>query len=104
MNGNNEPPLLLKAGIAHLWFIMIHPFDDGNGRVGRAVTDYQLAGAYPTAMQLVSFSKHISMDRKDYYHALEAAGKNGLDITSWLKSISSPKLKICLLGLTVHDI
>lgn len=85
VNGNNEPTPLLKAGIAHLWFIMIHPFDDGNGRVGRAVTDYQLAGTYPTAMQLVSFSKHISMDRKGYYHVLEAAGKNGLAITSWLK-------------------
>ena len=85
VNSNNEPDPLLKAGIAHLWFIMIHPFDDGNGRVGRAVTDYLLAGAYPAAMQLVSFSKHISMDRKGYYQVLEAAGKNGLDITSWLK-------------------
>jgi len=85
VNSNNEQEPLLKAGIAHLWFIMIHPFDDGNGRVGRAVTDYQLAGNYPAVMQLVSFSKHISMDIKSYYRVLEAAGRNGLDITNWLK-------------------
>ncbi len=85
VNGNNEQSPLLKAGIAHLWFIMIHPFDDGNGRIGRAVTDYQLAGDYPAVMQLVSFSKHISIDRKNYYNILETAGKNGLDITNCLK-------------------
>jgi len=85
INGNNEPEPLLKAGIAHLWFIMIHPFDDGNGRLGRAITDYQLAGNYPAVMQLVSFSKHISIDRKNYYNILESAGKDGLDITNWLK-------------------
>lgn len=60
---------------------MIHPFDDGNGRIGRAVTDYQLADNYPSVMQIVSFSKHISIDRKSYYSVLETAGKNGLDIT-----------------------
>ncbi|MCD6390098.1 MAG: Fic family protein [Desulfobulbaceae bacterium] len=64
---------------------MIHPFDDGNGRIGRAVTDYLLARSYPTLMELVSFSKHISLDRKGYYSVLEAAGQNGMDITSWLK-------------------
>ncbi len=85
VDNNNEPDPILKAGIAHLWFIMIHPFDDGNGRVGRAVTDYLLAGAYPATMQLVSFSKHISMDRKGYYQVLETAGKKDLDITNWLK-------------------
>lgn len=63
-NDDNEPDPMLKAGIAHLWFIMIHPFDDGNGRVGRAVTDYMLAGSYPTLMQIVSFSKHIKLRQK----------------------------------------
>jgi Fic family protein len=85
VNSNNEPEPLIKAGITHLWFIMIHPFDDGNGRIGRAVTDYQLAGNYPAVMQLASFSKHISMDRKGYYRILETAGKDGLDITGWLQ-------------------
>ena len=82
---DNEQDPILKAGIAHFWFIMIHPFDDGNGRVGRAVTDYLLAGSYPALMGIVSFSKHISKDRKGYYGVLETAGKNGLDITGWLK-------------------
>ncbi len=85
LNTENEPEPLLKAGIAHLWFIMIHPFDDGNGRIGRAVTDYLLARSYPTLMELVSFSKYVSLDRKGYYSVLEAAGKKGMDITSWLK-------------------
>ncbi len=85
LNDANHQDTILKAGIAHLWFIMIHPFDDGNGRVGRAVTDYILVEKYPALMRIVSFSKHTSIDRKGYYNALEAAGKNGLDITLWLK-------------------
>ena len=85
INDANQQDTILKAGIAHLWFIMIHPFDDGNGRVGRAVTDFILTEKYPTLMRIVSFSKHISIDRKGYYNALEASGKNGLDITLWLK-------------------
>ncbi len=85
LNTENEPEPLLKAGIAHIWFIMIHPFDDGNGRIGRAVTDYLLARNYPLLMELVSFSKYISLDRKGYYNVLEAAGKSRMDITPWLK-------------------
>lgn len=85
VNTNDEHNPLLKAGIAHLWFIMLHPFDDGNGRVGRAITDYIMAVKYPALMQVVSFSKHISKDRKGYYAALEEAGKKGLNITTWLK-------------------
>lgn len=85
LNTENEPEPLFKGGIAHLWFIMIHPFDDGNGRIGRAVTDYLLARSYPSLMELVSFSKYISLDRKGYYSILEAAGKNDMDITPWLK-------------------
>ena len=85
LNTEDESEPLLKAGIAHLWFIMIHPFDDGNGRLGRAVTDFLLARSYPCFMELVSFSKYISLDRKGYYSILEATGKNGMDITPWLK-------------------
>ncbi len=80
----NEVNPLLKAGIAHLWFIMIHPFDDGNGRIGRAITDYQLARSYPMLTKVVSFSKQISLDKKGYYKTLESAGKGGMDITLWL--------------------
>jgi len=85
VNSSNEQEPLIKAGITHLWFIMIHPFDDGNGRIGRAITDSQLAGSFPAVMQLASLSKHISIDRKGYYRLLEIAGKNGLDITGWLQ-------------------
>ncbi len=85
LNTEDESVPLLKAGIAHLWFIMIHPFDDGNGRIGRAVTDHLLTRSYPSLMELVSFSKFISRDRKGYYSVLEAAGKSGMDITPWLK-------------------
>lgn len=84
-NTNDDQNPLLKAGIAHLWFIMIHPFDDGNGRVGRAITDYLMSLNYPALMQLISFSKHFSKDRKGYYAVLEEAGKQGLNITAWLK-------------------
>jgi len=85
VNTTGEHPPLIKAGIAHLWFIMIHPFDDGNGRVGRAIIDYIMAVQYPRLMQLVSFSKQFSHDRKGYYAALEEAGKGGMDITAWLR-------------------
>jgi Fic family protein len=85
VNSVNETDPILKAGIAHLWLIMIHPFDDGNGRVSRAVTDYLLAKQFPWLMQIISFSKHVSLDKKGYYSVLEEAGKNSLDITSWLR-------------------
>ncbi len=85
VNSNDEHPPLLKAGVAHLWFIMIHPFDDGNGRVGRAVTDYIMSINHPSLMQVISFSKHFNLDRKGYYSVLEKAGKQGLNITDWLK-------------------
>jgi len=85
VNSSNEQDPLIKAGITHLWFIMIHPFDDGNGRIGRAIIDRQLTGSYPAVMQLASFSKQISLDRKGYYRVLETAGKNDLDITAWLQ-------------------
>jgi Fic family protein len=85
VNELNETDPILKAGIAHLWLIIIHPFDDGNGRISRAVTDYLLFKKFPFLMQIISFSKQISLDKKGYYLVLEEAGKNGLDITDWLK-------------------
>lgn len=85
VSDNNEQDPILKAGIAHVWFIMSHPFDDGNGRVGRAVTDFLLAAHYPALMGIVSLSKQISIDRKGYYRILETTGRDGLDITDWLK-------------------
>lgn len=75
---------LLKAGIAHLWFVTIHPFEDGNGRIARAITDMQLARNDMRPQRFYSMSAQIRLERSDYYHALEKTQKNGLDITDWL--------------------
>jgi len=84
VNQANDSTPILKAGIAHLWFIMIHPFDDGNGRVGRAITASLLARSFPLLMQVISFSKQVGLDKKEYYRLLEEAGRGGVDVTDWL--------------------
>jgi Fic family protein len=76
---------VIKAGIAHIWFEMIHPFDDGNGRIGRAIADMALAKADMSPHRYYSLSSQIHLERKEYYRALEKAGKGGLDITLWLE-------------------
>jgi len=84
----NHPPknldALLRAGIAHLWFITLHPFDDGNGRVARAITDRALAQAEHQSVRFYSLSASIMARRNEYYNVLEAAQKGNLDITLWL--------------------
>ena len=75
---------LLKAAIAHLWFVTIHPFDDGNGRIARAITDMQLARADGTARRFYSMSAQIRKERNRYYDILENTQKGNLDITVWL--------------------
>ncbi|MES2777204.1 MAG: Fic family protein [Bacteroidota bacterium] len=75
----------LKAAISHLWFELIHPFDDGNGRVGRAIMDMQLAKADGTAQRFYSLTTQILKERKVYYKQLEKAGEDGLDITAWIQ-------------------
>jgi Fic family protein len=75
---------VLKAAIAHLWFVTIHPFDDGNGRVARAVADMALARSEDSARRFYSMSTQIRLERKTYYDILEATQKDELDITSWL--------------------
>jgi len=84
----NQPPKtldrLLRAGVAHLWLVTLHPFDDGNGRVTRAVTDRALAQAEQQSIRFYSLSAAIMGRRKEYYEQLEQAQKGGLDITSWL--------------------
>ncbi len=82
-----EPPPvdpILKAAIAHLWFITIHPFEDGNGRIARAIADMALARADGTAQRCYSMSSQIAAERKQYYHQLELAQRGDLDITHWL--------------------
>jgi Fic family protein len=76
---------LLKAGLAHLWFVTLHPFDDGNGRVGRAVGDLLLARADGSPERFYSLSAQIQRDRKGYYKSLEQTQRGGsLDVTPWL--------------------
>lgn len=78
------PDPVLKAAIAHLWFVTIHPFDDGNGRIARAIADLALARAEDTAQRFYSMSAQIRAERKTYYDTLESSQKGGLDITPWL--------------------
>jgi len=77
--------LVLKSGVAHLWFVTIHPFEDGNGRIGRALADMALARAENTPDRFSSMSAQIEAERKEYYRQLEMAQRGELDITPWLK-------------------
>jgi Fic family protein len=88
LNWFNHPPAgldpLLRAGIAHLWLVTLHPFDDGNGRVARAVTDRALAQAERQSVRFYSLSAAIMAQRQAYYDNLERAQQGDLDITEWL--------------------
>jgi Fic family protein len=75
---------LIRAGLAHVWFVTIHPFGDGNGRIARAVADNALAYAERAPQRFYSMSSQIQRERKDYYAMLERTQKGGLDITPWL--------------------
>jgi Fic family protein len=76
---------LLRAGVAHLWFVTLHPYDDGNGRVTRALTEMALAQDEKTGRRLYSISTQILKDRARYYEVLERTQKGGMDITPWLQ-------------------
>ncbi len=76
---------VLNAGIAHLWFVTIHPFDDGNGRIARAIADLALARSENCAQRFYSMSAQIREERTAYYDILEATQKGDLDITPWLE-------------------
>jgi Fic family protein len=75
---------VLKAAIAHLWFVTIHPFDDGNGRIARAIADMALARSENTSQRFYSMSAQIRVERKAYYELLEKTQKDDLEITPWL--------------------
>ena len=87
VSGDQEIPGIARAGIAHLWFESIHPFDDGNGRVGRAIADHALSQylGYPTTACLATA---IEADKKSYYLQLEKASRGSLDIHAWLDYFS----------------
>ena len=76
---------VVKAGLAHLWFVTVHPFEDGNGRIARAVGDMALARAEKSAQRFYSLSAQIQREREEYYDRLEATQKGDLDITAWLE-------------------
>jgi len=76
---------VLKAAIAHLWFVTIHPFEDGNGRIARAIADMQLARADDSPQRFYSMSSQIRKERNDYYDTLEKTQKGNMDITAWLE-------------------
>ena len=84
-NKDDSMDLVLKAGIAHLWFVTIHPFDDGNGRIARAIADMALARSEKSAQRFYSMSAQIRQERKAYYEILEATQKADLEITRWLE-------------------
>jgi Fic family protein len=83
-NGASGEPPLIKAGLAHLWFVTLHPFDDGNGRIARAVGDSLLARADGSRQRFYSLSAQIQRERKEYYDILERTQKSTLDATGWL--------------------
>lgn len=76
---------LLRAGLAHLWFVTIHPFEDGNGRIARAITDMALARLERQSERFYSLSSQLKRDRDAYYDALEHTQRGTLDVTTWLK-------------------
>lgn len=80
---SGEPPLI-KAGLGHLWFVTLHPFDDGNGRIARAIGDLLLARADGSPQRFYSLSAQIQRERKAYYDTLERTQKGTLDVTEWL--------------------
>jgi Fic family protein len=82
-NSTSMDPVLM-AGIAHIWFLTIHPFEDGNGRIGRAISDLFLARSDETGKRFYSLSSAIEKKRKEYYHILELTQKGNLDISKWL--------------------
>lgn len=84
LNKSSAMDPVLKAAIAHLWFVTIHPFDDGNGRVARAIADMQLARADASRQRFYSMSAQIQRERNAYYDILEKTQKGNLDITKWL--------------------
>jgi len=80
-----EIDLVLRAAIAHLWFVTIHPFEDGNGRIARAIADMALARSEKSPQRFYSMSAQIRIERNAYYDILEATQKGGPDITAWLR-------------------
>lgn len=84
-NGTQDIDTVIKAAIAHLWLVTIHPFEDGNGRIARAIADMALARSENSPQRFYSMSVQIRQERDAYYDILEATQKGDLDITAWLE-------------------
>jgi Fic family protein len=84
-NCEKNSDAVIKAALAHLWFVTIHPFDDGNGRIARGIADMQLARTDASAQRFYSMSSQIRTESKKYYDILEKTQKGNLDITKWLE-------------------
>jgi Fic family protein len=84
---NNESDLdpVIKAALAHFWFVTLHPFEDGNGRIARAIADMLLTRADGISQRFYSMSAQIRLKRNEYYSILEKSQKGKLDVTAWLK-------------------
>lgn len=108
-NGKSINPII-KAGIAHLWFVTIHPFEDGNGRIARAIGDMAMARADGTQNRFYSLSSQIAAERKQYYNQLERQQRATSDITGWLswfldcldRSIASAETTLCNVLFRAH--
>lgn len=83
-NREEHTDLILKSAVAHLWFVTIHPFSDGNGRIARALAEMLLARSDKSAQRYYSMSARIRIERREYYRILEKTQKGGLDITDWI--------------------
>lgn len=109
---NNEKTLdsVLMAALAHLWFVTIHPFSDGNGHIGRAIADHLLARSENSSLRFYSLSAQIQKERRDYYEILESTQKGALDITPWIewffgclkRSIENALENLNLIKIKVH--
>jgi len=91
LNGSEDT--IIKAGIAHLWFVVIHPFDDGNGRIARSIGNYVLSKEAKAPIKLYSMSSMIWQDRRGYYDILEATTSSSTEITAWLEWFLQTLLK-----------
>lgn len=84
-NASSETDPVIKSALAHFWFVTIHPFEDGNGRIARAIADMMLARSENSAQRFYSMSAQIQRERKEYYNVLESCQKGPLDITPWIE-------------------
>jgi Fic family protein len=84
-NEDSQMDPVLKAGLAHLWFVTLHPFDDGNGRIARAIADMGLARSENSPQRFYSMSAQIRQERRAYYDTLEKTQKGTLDVTLWME-------------------